>query len=163
MDHDPHHHHLPDHPYDDHTQQWHDNVFNPQPQHTSPVQDFTGVPFSTSYAPLPMEPIYNTQMHPPRTTQPQLQRLIMPHSQMPHAQWPSMLSSQSQFGSPLYPSVHTPVPITPASAITPVSATSTTSRTSATPRKTLTDEDRRQMCLFHEKHPNVKQTEIGGQ
>lgn len=30
------------------------------------------------------------------------------------------------------------------------------------PRRTLTDADRRRMCLFHEENPNVKQTEIGG-
>ncbi|KAI5779202.1 hypothetical protein DFH27DRAFT_489226 [Peziza echinospora] len=29
------------------------------------------------------------------------------------------------------------------------------------PRRTLTDADRRRMCLFHEENPNVKQTEIG--
>ncbi|CBY00671.1 hypothetical protein LEMA_P018010.1 [Plenodomus lingam JN3] len=114
------------------------------------------------YAPLPMEPIYGTSMHPPhhpshptpRTTHPQLQPLIMP--QMP--QWPSMLTSQSTYQPSLFPSA--PVPITPASA-TPVSASSTHSRTSSTPRKTLTDSDRRRMCQYHEENPTVKQTEIG--
>ena len=32
----------------------------------------------------------------------------------------------------------------------------------STPRRTLTDADRRKMCMFHEENPNVKQTEIGG-
>jgi len=90
---------------------------------------------------------------PPRPAHPQLQPLIMP--QMP--QWPSMLTSQSTYQPPLFPSA--PVPITPASA-TPVSATSTQTRTS-TPRKTLTDTDRRRMCQYHEENPTVKQTEIG--
>ena len=31
-----------------------------------------------------------------------------------------------------------------------------------TPRRTLTDDDRRRMCEYHESHPGVKQTEIGG-
>lgn len=31
-----------------------------------------------------------------------------------------------------------------------------------TPRRTLTDADRRRMCIFHEENPTVKQTEIGG-
>ncbi|PVH96247.1 CenpB-DNA-bind-domain-containing protein, partial [Periconia macrospinosa] len=111
--------------------------------------------FST-YAPLPMEPMYSAAMHPPhnpaRNTHTQLQPLIMP-------QWPSMLTSQSTYVPPIFPSA--PVPITPASA-TPVSATSTHSgRTSSTPRKTLTDQDRRRMCQYHEDHPTVKQTEIG--
>jgi hypothetical protein len=43
-----------------------------------------------------------------------------------------------------------------------VSAPPTTGRTSSTPRKTLTDADRRRMCLYAEEHPTVKQTEIGG-
>ncbi|KAF2267818.1 CenpB-DNA-bind-domain-containing protein, partial [Lojkania enalia] len=127
---------------------WHDNGAYHQPQHQSPVQDYNGF---SNYTGLPMEPLYTTQMHPPRTTHPQLQPLIMP-------QWPSMLTSQSTYVPPIYPSA--PVPITPASA-TPVSATSTHSRTSSTPRKTLTDADRRRMCLYHEEHPTVKQTEIG--
>lgn len=158
MDHEPHHHHhhQQEH-FDDQTSGWHENAgYNPH--HQSPVQDYNGF---SSYAPLPMEPLYGTAMHPPhqthptpRTTHPQLQPLIMP--QMP--QWPSMLTSQSTYQPPLFPSA--PVPITPASA-TPVSATSTHSRTSSTPRKTLTDSDRRRMCQYHEENPTVKQTEIG--
>lgn len=156
MDHEQHHHHHhQDQPFDDHSSSWHDNgAYNPS-QHQSPVQDYNGLPFNSSYSPLPnMEPIY-TGMHPPRTTHQQLQPLIMP--QMP--QWPSMMTSQSSYSQPIFPSA--PVPITPA-IVTPVSATSTTSRTSSTPRKTLTDQDRRRMCQYHEDHPTVKQTEIGG-
>ena len=152
MDHEQHHHQ--DH-FDDHSAAWHDNTgYNPH--HQSPVQDYNGF---GSYPGLPMEPMYGTGMHPPhhphptpRTTHPQLQPLIMP-------QWPSMLTSQSTYQPPIFPSA--PVPITPASA-TPVSATSTHSRTSSTPRKTLTDSDRRRMCQYHEENPTVKQTEIGG-
>jgi hypothetical protein len=70
------------------------------------------------------------------------------------------LTSQSSYVPPIFPTA--PVPITPASA-TPASATSTRSQTSSTPRKTLTDADRRRMCLYHEEHPTVKQTEIGGE
>ncbi|KAF2125770.1 CenpB-DNA-bind-domain-containing protein [Dothidotthia symphoricarpi CBS 119687] len=149
MDHEHHHHHQE--PFED---GWHENGgYNPH--HHSPVQDYNGF---SSYAPLSMEPIYGTSMHPPhpshptpRTTHPHLQPLIMP-------QWPSMLTSQSTYQPTLFPSA--PVPITPASA-TPVSATSTHSRASSTPRKTLTDSDRRRMCLYHEENPTVKQTEIG--
>ncbi len=144
--------------FDDQASGWHENSgFNTH--HQSPVQDYGGF---SSYAPLPMEPLYGNAMHPPhqphttpRTQHPQLQPLIMP--QMP--QWPSMLTSQSTYQPPLFPSAG--VPITPASA-TPVSASSTNSRTSSTPRKTLTDSDRRRMCQYHEDNPTVKQTEIGG-
>ncbi|KAF2183219.1 CenpB-DNA-bind-domain-containing protein [Zopfia rhizophila CBS 207.26] len=142
------HEHHQEQSFHDNNSNWADNSGYSQSQHQSPVQDYNGF---NSYAPLPMEPLYNTGMHPPRTTHPQLQPLIMP-------QWPSMLTSQSTYVPPIFPSA--PVPITPASA-TPVSATSTRSHTSSTPRKTLTDADRRRMCLYHEEHPTVKQTEIG--
>ncbi|KAF2746674.1 hypothetical protein M011DRAFT_76258 [Sporormia fimetaria CBS 119925] len=153
MDHgQQHHHHEP--PFDDHNSNWHDNgVYHP-PQHQPSVPEFNGMQYTPSYAPLPMEPIYGhphtNGMHPPRTAHTQLQPLIMPS-------WPSLLTSQSSYAPSGYP--HPAVPITPASA-TPVSASSTHSRTS-TPRKTLTDQDRRRMCQYHEDHPNVKQTEIG--
>ncbi|KAF2463290.1 CenpB-DNA-bind-domain-containing protein [Lindgomyces ingoldianus] len=147
MDHEQHHHHQ-DQAYDDSNSNWAETNTYSHPHHQSPVQDYNGF---NNYAPLPMEPLYTTGMHPPRTTHPQLQPLIMP-------QWPSMLTSQSTYVPPIFPSA--PVPITPASA-TPVSATSTRSHTSSTPRKTLTDSDRRRMCLYHEEHPTVKQTEIG--
>ncbi|KAF2738711.1 CenpB-DNA-bind-domain-containing protein [Polyplosphaeria fusca] len=152
-DHHPHHHqqHHQEQHFDDGNSSWHDNGGYNHSQHHSPVQDYNAY---HNYAPLPMEPLYTTGMQPPRTTHPQLQPLIMP-------QWPSMLTSQSTYVPPIFPSA--PVPITPASA-TPVSAisnNSTHSRTSSTPRKTLTDADRRRMCLYHEEHPTVKQTEIG--
>ncbi|OWY45859.1 CenpB-DNA-bind-like protein [Alternaria alternata] len=157
MNHEHQHSHHHQQPLDDHHSGWHgDNGYNPH--HQSPVQDYNGF---NNFAPLPMEPIYRTGMHPPhqthsipRTTHPQLQPLIMP--QMP--QWPSMLTSQSTYQASLFPSA--PLPITPASA-TPVSASSTHSRTSSVPRKTLTDSDRRRMCQYHEDNPTVKQTEIG--
>jgi len=148
MDHEHHHQEA----FEDHTG-WHEN--GQYQHHSSPVQDFNGF---HAYTPMPMEPIYGNGMHPPHPTHPpprsthqQLQPLIMP-------QWPSMLTSQSTYQPSIFPSA--PVPITPASA-TPVSATSTHSRTSSTPRKTLTDQDRRRMCQYHEDNPTVKQTEIG--
>jgi hypothetical protein len=158
MDHEHHHHQEP---FEDQHSGWNgDGGFHGMPHHHSPVQDYNGF---NSFAPLPMEPLYGTNMHPPhqthptpRTTHPQLQPLIMPQM----SQWPSMLTSQSTYQASLFPSA-APPPITPASA-TPVSASSTHSRTSSTPRKTLTDSDRRRMCQYHEDNPTVKQTEIGG-
>lgn len=50
----------------------------------------------------------------------------------------------------------------PTSVSMPSSAPSHTSHTGSTARRTLTDADRRQMCLYHEENPNVKQTVIGG-
>ena len=45
--------------------------------------------------------------------------------------------------------------------VTPVSASSIGSGT--VPRRTLTDADRRSMCVYHEENPTLKQTEIGGE
>jgi len=44
----------------------------------------------------------------------------------------------------------------------PVASTNTPTATRG-PRRTLTNEERRQLCLFHETNPSVKQTEIGGE
>ncbi|KAJ9637236.1 hypothetical protein H2199_007522 [Coniosporium tulheliwenetii] len=93
-------------------------------------------------------------MAPPRTTHHQLQPLVMP-------QWPSTLVSQSTYVPPIYPAAPAPMPVPVGPTSTPLSASSTGSRTSSTPRKTLTDADRRRMCLYHEEHPSTKQTEIG--
>lgn len=154
MEHEQHHPH-PDQGYHDATGQWVDSSAHyPQSQHHSPVHDYNGF----AYNPLPMEPMYSQGMSqgmpppPPRTTHQQLQPLIMP-------QWPSMLTSQSNYAPPPMYSAPAPVPVS--ATPTPVSATST--RSSGTPRKTLTDNDRRRMCLYHEENPTVKQTEIGGE
>ncbi|RPB15426.1 CenpB-DNA-bind-domain-containing protein [Morchella conica CCBAS932] len=49
----------------------------------------------------------------------------------------------------------------PGSAPLPNSVSAHTTQSTSSPRRTLTDADRRRMCIFHEEHPNVKQTEIG--
>ncbi|KAL9053552.1 MAG: hypothetical protein Q9162_004719 [Coniocarpon cinnabarinum] len=48
----------------------------------------------------------------------------------------------------------------PASA-SPHTASGYTSQATTTPRRTLTDNDRRKMCQYHQEHPTKKQTEIG--
>jgi hypothetical protein len=40
--------------------------------------------------------------------------------------------------------------------VTPVTTTG-----ASTPRRTLTDDDRRRMCEYHESHPGVEHAEIG--
>jgi hypothetical protein len=52
-------------------------------------------------------------------------------------------------------------PTSTASLPTPVSAV--TSRSGSTPRKTLTDLDRKKMCVYAEQNPDRKQAEIGGE
>lgn len=134
--------------YHDANSQWGDTHSGFHSHHGTPVQEHNGFAFS----PMPMEPMYSSSMPPPRTTYQQLQPLITP-------QWPSMLTSQSNYHTPIFPSA--PIQSTPIS--TPVSAPPTSGRSGSTPRKTLTDADRRRMCLYAEEHPTVKQTEIGGE
>ena len=122
------------------------------PQHQSPIHEYNGFAFN----PMPMEPMYPQHgMPPPRTTHQQLQPLLMP-------QWPSMLTSQSTYVAPNFPTA--PVPIPALSAPAPIgNVHARAGHTASTPRKTLTDADRKRMCLYHEEHPTTKQTEIGGE
>ncbi|KAK2767476.1 hypothetical protein FQN54_003633 [Arachnomyces sp. PD_36] len=93
---------------------------------------------------MPMEPSYSMSIPPPYTTQPLLP-LAMP------SQWPSMLTTQGGYGA---------APLSAAPLPTP-HPTHATHSNGPTPRRTLTDADRRRMCLYHEENPHVKQTEIG--
>lgn len=80
--------------------------------------------------------------------------LIIPTQQPSQVPWPSLRTNPSQsYSAP-------PVPIPPASVPMRQPLKLPTINTSQ-PRKTLTDEDRRNMCLFHEDNPHAKQTEIG--
>lgn len=112
-------------------------------QHQSPIHEHEGFAFH----PVPMESIYTSSMQPPGSSYQSLQPLVTP-------QWPSMLTSQSSYSQPIFSS--------PPISSAPVSTPLITGRTSSTPRKTLTDADRRRMCLYAEEHPSTKQTEIGG-
>jgi hypothetical protein len=153
-----HHHHTPvqEHGgaggfHDANTGQWVDNSTPFQSHHHSPVNEYNGFGFN----PMPMEPamFMSTSMPPQqRNTPQQLQPLIMPP-------WPSMLTSQSNYATPVFQSA--PIATTPIT--TPMSAPAATGRPQSTPRKTLTDADRRKMCQYAEANPTVKQTEIGGE
>ena len=125
----------------------------PHSHHGTPAQEYSGFNFGTPQLPMATD-AFSTTIH-QRPMPPQLQPLIMP-------QWPSMLSSQSHATyQHHYPQPVQPIqPMTIGPLITPVSATS--GRSTSTPRKTLTDHDRKRMCLYAEEHPHSKQTEIGG-
>lgn len=123
------------------------------PQHHSPAHEYGGF----NFAAVPMDPMYDGMPPPPRTTHQQLQPLVMP-PQMP--QWPSQMTSQSTYMAPTYTTM--PMPMAPHMTSPMVSTPAATGRPTPTPRKTLTDDDRRRMCQYAEKNPNVKQTEIGG-
>ena len=145
------HHQEPGNAFPDANGQWPETGAVFHSHHQSPAQEYN----SFAFTPMPMEPMYAAStMPPPRTTHQQLQPLIMP-------QWPSMLTSQSTYVSSMFASAQVPSPAPPVSS--PLSAPPATGRSTTTPRKTLTDADRRRMCLYAEEHPTVKQTEIGGE
>ena len=85
-------------------------------------------------------------------------------------QWPSQITNPSQGPPPpSLPMVRPLAPATSASPMEPSNAVATEPAPAPAPhsapsnaRKTLTDNDRRRMCQYHEEYPNVKQTEIGG-
>lgn len=121
------------------------HTFQPS-SHPSPTPEYNGFGFLHTPHGLVTEPPLN-HMNPSMAPMQSLRPLVMPP-------WPSTLTSQPNYVPPLLPTL----PLS-----TPLSASSShaTASTSA-PRRTLTDEDRRRMCLYHEEHPTVKQTEIGG-
>lgn len=129
-------------------------------QHQSPIYEHGGFGFPMQPVQMPVpEPSYShTQRisQSPQSLPPhqQLLPLIMPS----HPTWPSMLTNpNNNYSAP-------PVPIPSASAPPIVKASNTklpAIHTNPTPRKTLTDNDRRRMCQYHEENPTVKQTEIG--
>ncbi len=128
--------------------------------HNSPLQEYNGFAFMSNTH-VPLEPLYNRPpMHPSYSTAQPLQPLVMP-------QWPSQLTNPSVDNgvSPGFP------PPRPLALIAPMPIKPPLSRSTSTPapvlappttRKTLTDQDRRRMCQYHEDHPTVKHTEIGG-
>ncbi|KAK4953485.1 hypothetical protein LTR66_013643, partial [Elasticomyces elasticus] len=95
-----------------------------------------------------MDSPYGMSMPPPYAT------MSLP---MPAHSWPSMLATNPPFPETgMHVSAHASV--SPTTPMLPVRKTSTGG---STPRRTLTDEDRRQMCLYHEENKTAKQTDIG--
>ncbi|KAM5473667.1 hypothetical protein MauCBS54593_002465 [Microsporum audouinii] len=112
------------------------------------LTEFSGFQFGSSPI-MPIEPAYSMSMPQPYTTQ-HLIPLTM------SSQWPSMLSTQPGFA----PMPVAPMPMTPIAP--PLQHVQTPQiPTPPTPRRTLTDAERRRMCLYHQENPHVKQTEIG--
>ncbi|KAL8879189.1 MAG: hypothetical protein Q9198_003154 [Flavoplaca austrocitrina] len=141
------------------------HVTDDQPPHQSPLHDFNN--FYMTSPQLHLESIYPRPATSSQTSNPPLYPLVVP-------QWPSQLTNPSlspPTSQPLSSSsapVLTPRPILPLS--TPVDNMPTPLSAPAAPtpipipqsgRRTLTDQDRRRMCQYHEENPSVKQTEIG--
>lgn len=137
--------------------------YNSPPQHQSPIFEHGGFAFMQQplqHNGLPTEQPYTQQrmampQHPlppsHHSAHQQLLPLIMPSNPT----WPSMLTNPASYPAP-------PVAI-PASAPPLVKGNGSKSPgTTPAPRKTLTDNDRRRMCQYHDENPSIKQTEIGG-
>lgn len=80
--------------------------------------------------------------------------------------WPSQITNPSgQVSPPISLPTHRPIaPVTQSvPRKTPPSASSKAANPASTSRKTLSDDDRRRMCKYHDENPTIKQTEIGGE
>ncbi|KAL8684569.1 MAG: hypothetical protein Q9224_006266 [Gallowayella concinna] len=153
------------HQDDDFGDQW-ISVADDQPPHQSPLHDFNRY-YLSSPSHIHLQSIYNRPAATSQSSNPTLYPLIVP-------QWPSQLTNPSLSPPPPQPlstssaPAQTPRPILP--LMTPVDSIPTPLSAPAAPepiptppsgRKTLTDQDRRRMCQYHEENPSVKQTEIG--
>ncbi|RYP50452.1 hypothetical protein DL768_004044 [Monosporascus sp. mg162] len=94
------------------------------------------------------------QQHPLPYTNQLPHALIIPTQQPSQVPWPSLRINTPQNYSTA------PVMIPAATAPTRQQPR-VPSITTTTPRKTLTIQDRREMCKFHQENPHVKQTDIG--
>ena len=121
------------------------------PQHSPPVPEHNGFEFGPSPI-MAVDASYGMSLPPPYASMP------LP---MPSHSWPSMLTAQqSPFHENGLPPTPLPQSVSPSAPAPPVRKASTGGQT---PRRTLTDEDRRQMCLYHQEHSGAKQTDIGGE
>ncbi|KAI7923502.1 hypothetical protein M0657_002806 [Pyricularia oryzae] len=144
---------------------------------STPMQDYNanytfGVdPMSHGLASEPM----NNRMGPPPLPSTHASQVSQPqqHHQPPHSghpqlhplitnpTWPSMLTNPGALRNPgtySAPPIAMPTPL----AVQPLRGSKTpTASTATAPRKTLTDDMRREICLFHRDNSGMKQTEIG--
>ncbi|KAL2255847.1 hypothetical protein VTK26DRAFT_2623 [Humicola hyalothermophila] len=97
--------------------------------------------------PPPPQAMHSQPAHPP-----QLPMLMMP----PQPQWPSMLTNPNNYVAP-----HSAPPVAIPPSAAPLKTSKPHSPQTSQPRKTLTDEVRRNMCLYAEQNPGAKQTDIG--
>ena len=118
------------------------------PQHSPPMPEYSGFDYGPSQ--LMAVDSYGMSIPPPYASMP------LP---MPSHSWPSMLTTHSPFAASGLPVSTTPTSVSPSTPMPPVRKTSTGG---STPRRTLTDDDRRQMCIYHEENKTAKQTDIGG-
>lgn len=131
-------------------QQQYSSSFNfslPAPSTFDPT--YHGSSYQPSYsAPQPLQPLNTATVWPSQLTNPS-----PPSSRSP----PTALPLLPRPLAPLEQEVPNEVETDPSPPPAPKAST-----TASTSRRTLTDNDRRRMCQYHEDNPTVKQTEIGG-
>lgn len=120
------------------------------PHHSPPLPEYSGFDYGPSSL-MAVDASYGMSTIPPPYTSISLA--------MPSQSWPSMLTTHSPFHESGMPPTHTRTPVSTSARPPAIRKTSTGG---STPRRTLTDEDRRQMCLYHEENKAAKQTDIGG-
>lgn len=120
---------------------------NHSSQHSPALPDYHNLGYSSGPV-MPLDSSYGMSIPPPYASLPLT---------VPSHQWPSMLATQPQF-----PDSGLHVALPGISQVAPIAPGRKASTGGTMPRRTLTDEDRRQMCLYHEEHKTAKQTDIGG-
>ena len=150
--------------------EWH-NVHGYPPHLSSPAQEYGAYGFVVPGHEIQQDHAYGRgySLH-----------AQQPQPVFPATQWPSMLTNPSvqahppapiQLQPPTPTQLHAPqmsappplAPISTTAAAPPPPTSTKTSPTRDPPqRRTLTDQDRRRMCQYHEENLSVKQTEIGG-
>ncbi|KAJ2891342.1 hypothetical protein MKZ38_000558 [Zalerion maritima] len=130
----------------------------PMPSSHPPITDGLMSSEAIRMPPLPA-PAHSSPMHhtPPTQQPPQLPMLITNN----HL-WPSQITNPVSGGSYSAPAMSMPPVLSaPPPPPPPMKPAKPTGRIGSQPRRTLTDEERRNMCLYREENPTVKQSEIG--
>ena len=136
--------------------QWVDINDYHSPHVQSPATEYNSFGYMASSHGVPIDSAYNRPMH-------STYSMNQPQHPIITTQWPSMLTNPSS-NAPLPAPIPAPPPLAPISTFATIHSLPplTTPVPTASARRTLTDQDRRRMCLYHEENPTVKQTEIGG-
>ena len=142
-------------------QQWLEINDYHSPHLHSPAHEYSGFGYMSSPHGIPMEPTFQRAMPLSYSTHQQQPPSLMT------APWPSMLTNPSRNHPPalsIQP-IQSPPPLPPTSTFPTIHSLPPTVNPLPVPsaRRTLTDQDRRRMCQYHEDNPTVKQTEIGGE
>ncbi|KAG6011631.1 hypothetical protein E4U43_008209 [Claviceps pusilla] len=136
--------------------------YSQSPYDGSPMNDYIGFGSFVPHSP----PRHQHQHHHRHQEQQQQRQPMIPHSApMGHHQlpmllttWPSLLTNPNTVSGSLSAP---PLPASPVSRIPPTIEAPKLPSQVEKGRKTLTTEQKRRMCQFHEDHPGTRQADIG--